>query len=147
MRRLYLATRSPRAGAPVLSWPAGAGGEVGDEGVFGFAGAVGDHLRPAGAAAQAHGFEGLGDGADLVDLDQGGVAGAALDGLANDGGVGDEDVVADELDTAAKSCREPDPAVPVGFGEAVFDAPHRKLGNDRLVAVDHVVSAEDFPGD
>src|ERR1700722_18899784 len=45
-------------------------GEVGDEGVFGFAASVADDAGVAEATGQLDGFEGLGDRADLVDLDE-----------------------------------------------------------------------------
>ena len=100
---MYLAMRSVREALPVLIWPAsGAYGEVGDEGVFGFAGAVADDAGVAEAAGQFDGFEGLGDGADLVDLDQDGVGDLLLDSLLEALGVGDEEVVADELDLVAE---------------------------------------------
>ena len=73
------------------------------------------------AAAELDGFEGLGDGADLVDLDQDGVGDLLLDALLQALGVGDEEVVADELDCVADVFGEELPAVPVVFGEAVFD--------------------------
>ena len=59
----------------------------------------------AGLAADRHRLEGLGDGADLVDLDQRGVrerrpmASAMMAGLVH------EDVVADELDAVAEPLR------------------------------------------
>src|ERR1700722_13009324 len=43
----------------------GAYGEVGDEGVFGFAAAVADDAGVAEATGEFNGFEGLRDGADL----------------------------------------------------------------------------------
>ena len=101
---------------------AGAYGEVGDEGVFGFAGAVADDGGVAEAAAELDGIEGLGDGADLVDLDEDRVGDFFLDSVAQAEGVGDEEVVADELDFVAKDFGEMLPAGPVVFGEAVFDA-------------------------
>ena len=60
---------------------AGGDGEVGDEGVFGFAGAVGDDGGVAVAAGQVDGFEGFADRADLVDFDQDGVGDSLLDAL------------------------------------------------------------------
>jgi hypothetical protein len=51
-----------------------------------------------------------------------------ISGRGDDGRVGDEQVVADNLDAVAESLSERNPAVPVGFGEAVFDAPHRDNG-------------------
>ena len=84
---------------------AGAGGdrEVGDRRVLGLAGAVGDHGRVAGLAGDADRLEGLGQGADLVDLDQDRVADAELDAAPQPLGVGDEEVVADQLDPRSPS--------------------------------------------
>jgi hypothetical protein len=48
----------------------------------------------------------LGDGADLVDLDQRGVGDAPADGLGDDRRVGDEDVVADQLQVPAEPLGE-----------------------------------------
>ena len=77
-----MATRSVRLGAPVLIWPALSGhGQVGDGGVFGLAGAVGDDGGVAGAVGHLDGVQGLGQGADLVDLDEDGVGDAQLDAL------------------------------------------------------------------
>ena len=79
---LYFATRSVRLGAPVLIWPAFTrNGDVGDGGVLGLAGAVGDDGRPAGAVRHLDGVERLGQGADLVELDENGVGRAELDAL------------------------------------------------------------------
>ena len=87
---------------------AGAYGEVGDEGVFGFAGAVADDRGVAVATSQLDGVEGLGDGADLVDFDEDGVGDFLLDSLLEALGVGDEEVVADELDEVAYLLGEED---------------------------------------
>ncbi len=73
MRRswLYFATRSVREAEPVLICPQfGGHREVGDGRVLGLAAAVAHHAGVAGAAGQGHAVEGLGEGADLVDLDQ-----------------------------------------------------------------------------
>ena len=66
--------------------------------------------------------EGFRDGADLVDLNEDGVGHLLVDSLLEALGVGDEEVVADELDAVADVFGEELPAVPVVFGEAVFDA-------------------------
>ncbi len=83
--------------------------------------AVADDGGVAEAAGEFDGFEGFGDGADLVDLDQDGVGDLLLDSLLQALRVGDEEVVADELDFVADLLGEELPAVPVVFGEAVFD--------------------------
>ena len=66
-RRLYLATRSERAGAPVLIWPAfGRDREVGDRRVLGLARAVRDHGRVARLLREPDRVERLGQRPDLV---------------------------------------------------------------------------------
>src|SRR5215208_5752050 len=103
---------------------AGVGGddEVGDGGVLRLAGAVADHGGPAGALGRLHGLKRLGERADLVELDQDGVGGALGDAAPEAGGVGDEEVVADELDALAEAAGEGGPAGPVVLGHAVLDA-------------------------
>jgi hypothetical protein len=56
--------------------------DVGDGGVFGFAGAVRDHRGVARALGHLDGGEGFGQRADLVDLDQDGVGDALADAFA-----------------------------------------------------------------
>ena len=109
--------------------------KVGDERVRSFAGAMRDHLGVRGLTADRDGFECLGDGADLVELDQGSVGDASVHGVSDDCGVGDEDVVADELHPIAETLREAGPAIPIVLGQAVFDGPDRVAANERLVVV------------
>ena len=45
-------------------------GDIGNGGVLGLAGAVGDDCRPACAVSHLDSVESLGQGADLVDLDE-----------------------------------------------------------------------------
>ena len=91
----------------------GSGGdsEIGDEGVFGFAGAVGDHGIVAGLAGELDGLDRFGDRANLIELDEDGVGDAFVDAAGEALGVGDEDVVAHELNfllggIAAEEIRE-----------------------------------------
>ena len=117
-----MATRSLRAGRARLDLPAvGRDREVGDGDVFGLTAAVRHHRGVAGAAREQHGVERLRQRADLVDLDQDRVRHAALDALREAGGVGDEEVVADELDAVAEPLGDREPAFPVVLGHAVFD--------------------------
>src|SRR3546814_1945269 len=57
-------------------------------------------------------FQGFGERADLVDLDQDRVAHAALDAFLEDARVGDEQVVADQLHLLAKARGQLRPAIP-----------------------------------
>ena len=59
-----------------------------------------------------HGVQRLGQGADLVDLDQDRVGDAALDALGQDLRVGDEQVVADELDLGPQRSGQRAPSRP-----------------------------------
>ena len=54
---------------------------------------------------QRHGVEGLGERADLIDLDEDRVGHTGVDAALEPLGVGDEDVVADQLDPVADRCR------------------------------------------
>ena len=104
----------------------GGDGDVGDGAVFGLAGAVAEHGGVGVFLGHLHGIEGLGERADLVHLDEDGVGHAELDALGEELGVGDEEVVADELGGLAELVGEDLPAGPVVFGAAVFD------GDDRV---------------
>jgi hypothetical protein len=93
---LHLATRSERAGAPVLIWPApGCDDQVGDERVLGFTGAVRNDGAVAGPASDIE-FAMLASMPRRIDR-----------------WVGHEHVVANELDAVADAVRELGPAVPV----------------------------------
>ena len=96
-------------------------GQVGDGGVAGLAGAVGDDGGVPGAVGQLDGLQGLGEGADLVELDEDGIAAAKLDALGEAFGVGDEEIVAYQLDPAAQLLREKLPALPVLLVQGVLD--------------------------
>src|SRR5690606_945931 len=87
--------------------------QVGDRRVLGLTGTVGDHRGEAVALRERDGVEGLGEGTDLVELDQQGVRRALLDAAGEALGVGDEQVVADDLDALADAGDELAPAVPL----------------------------------
>ena len=125
---LYFATRSERAGAPVLICPQfGGDREVGDRGVLGLAGAVAHHAAEAVAVREVDGVEGLGERADLVDLHQQRVGGLLADAAPEPLDVGDEQVVADELHLGRRASAVIDAQpVPVLLVERVLD------GDDRV---------------
>jgi hypothetical protein len=66
---------------------------VGNGDVLGLTGSVGDHDTPAGGVGVLGGLDGLGEGTDLVDLEQQRVAGLELDGLLDAERVGDSQVI------------------------------------------------------
>ena len=101
-----------------------------------------DDRGVAGALRGLHGLEGLGEGANLVDLHEQRVCRAQLDAATQAGGVGDKEVVANQLHARAKARRELTPAVPVLLGQAVLDGDDG-VGRDKLVpVVDHLRAGE-----
>src|SRR5271169_767711 len=100
--------------------------EIGEERVFGFAAAMGDDGGVICFARHFDGFDGLTDRANLIELDQDGVADAFGDAARENFWIGDENIVSHELDFFAQVARDDFPAVPIIFGETVFD------GNDGI---------------
>src|ERR1043165_7534089 len=126
-------------GAAVLDLSdVGGDGEVGDEGVFGLAGAVRDDGGAPGAARKLDAVERLGERADLVDLDENRVGDAQLDAFAQELRVGDEEVVADELYARAQLVRQKLPALPVALAHAVFNRDDGILLGPTLPVGDHL---------
>mmetsp|Transcript_74633 Transcript_74633/g.216544 ORF Transcript_74633/g.216544 Transcript_74633/m.216544 type:complete len:369 (+) Transcript_74633:49-1155(+) len=111
--------------------------EVRDERVFRLAGAVGDHHTPTSLLAHLARLDGLGDGPDLVDLQQERVAGGhvALHRLGDALWVRDEEVVADDLHALADVLGEWAVAVPVVLIEGVLDGDHGVLLDPTLVVL------------
>src|SRR5690606_16006751 len=96
-------------------------GEVGDEGVFGFAGAGRNDGKPTGFLSAPDSLEGFGDGADLVEFDQHGIGGLSFDATLDPAEIGGEMIVADQLATMTDGLSQFDPTVPIVLGEGVFD--------------------------
>ena len=92
------------------------------------------HRRVAAAGGQGDGVHRLGERADLVDLDQERVGRALPDAAGEPLGVGDEEVVADELDLVAELRGQLLPAGPVVLVERVLDG-HERIGVDELAVV------------
>lgn len=94
--------------------------QVGDERVLSLAGAMRHHRAPSVLLRQQMSVDGLGDGADLVDLQQQAVAGVLLDGGLDALWVGDGQVVADNLNASAGV--ELRPCRPVVLVERILNA-------------------------
>src|SRR3990167_4309602 len=101
-------------------------GQIGNGAVFGFATAMGDHCGVTGRLGHLDGFQGFGQGTDLVELDQDRVADRLVDAALEDLGVGHEQIVTDQLDLLADLVGQHFPASPVRFVHTVFD------GDDRI---------------
>src|SRR5699024_4618862 len=112
--------------------------QVGDGGVLGLTGAVGHHRGEARAVREVHGVQGLGERADLVDLDQQGVRAALRDAAAETLGVGDEQVVPDQLGLRAEAVGDGLPALPVLLVQRVLDGDQRVRVDELGVVPDHL---------
>ena len=116
--------------------------QIGDCRIFGFAAAMAHNGRPAGTASHINGFEGFGERADLVELDQNRICAAELDALCQPLSIGYEQIVADELNLVADFLCQRGPAVPVIFGKAVFEAHDWIFRCPFCPVVDHVIRAD-----
>mmetsp|Transcript_18383 Transcript_18383/g.47316 ORF Transcript_18383/g.47316 Transcript_18383/m.47316 type:complete len:211 (+) Transcript_18383:255-887(+) len=112
--------------------------KVGNEGVLGLAGAVRGHDAPATLLAELHRIDGLSHGADLVDLQQQRVARAHLQSLLDARWVGDEEVVAHDLDLGANRVHHRLVRVPVVLVEGILDGHQRVLRDPGLVILNQL---------
>src|SRR5690606_38974493 len=101
-------------------------GQVGNGAVLGFTRTVGNYRGVTGGLGHLDGFQGLGQRANLVELDQDRIADALVDALLENLGVGHEQVVTDQLYLLTDLVGQHLPARPVGLVHAIFD------GNDRV---------------
>ena len=85
------------------------------------------------------GVERFGERTDLVHLDEDGVGTAFVDAALEELDVGDEQVVADDLDAIAEGVVELLPAGPVVFVEAVLDGVDGVVLDEGRVELDHLV--------
>ena len=77
--------------------------------------------RVASTLCHLDGLQCLGQGTNLVDLDEDGVAQSTGDAIGQALGVRDKEVITDELHLAAKSIREHLPALEVILSHAIFN--------------------------
>src|SRR5205085_1157209 len=116
----------------------GADCEVRDGGVLGLARTMRNNGAVVRVLRHFHRVERFSDRTDLIQLDEERVADALRDAALEDFGIRDEHVVADELDAGPKYARQHLPAVPVAFGQAVFDRNDRVFAQPILVEPDHL---------
>src|SRR5687768_11351446 len=101
--------------------------EIGDERIFSFTGTVRNDRRAFVSLRELDAVECFRERADLVDLDQNRVCDAEIDSFLQKLGIGDEEIVANELYTTTEFIRQQSPPVPIVFAHAVFYAKHRTL--------------------
>ena len=93
---------------------------VSDGDILGLTGAVGDHDAPVGSVGVLSSLDRLGEGPDLVDLEEKGIASLKVDGLLDALGVGDSQIITDDLDVLGLV--EVAPCLPVVLSEGVLNA-------------------------
>jgi hypothetical protein len=96
-------------------------GEISDEGVFRFARAMRDDVVPAGFPTGFDRPHRLGEGADLIELDEHRVGRTLFDSAADKGRVGHIEIIAYDLDPITKHGVMGTKGFPIVFGEAVLD--------------------------
>jgi hypothetical protein len=107
--------------------------DVGNGDVLSLTGTVRNHDTPASGEGVLGGVDGLGNGTDLVDLEEKSVASLGLDSLLDELRVGDGKVIADNLEVGGLV--EVAPGLPVVLGEGVLDRNNGVLGGELLVLV------------
>lgn len=95
--------------------------DVGDGDILSLSGTVGDHDSPSSVVRVLGSLDRLGKGSDLVDLEEKGVAALLLDGLLDALGVGDGQVISDNLAAGSRGLVEVRPGSPVILGEGVLN--------------------------
>src|SRR5580700_8468569 len=118
---------------------AGRDGEIGDGRVFGLSRTMGDNRAETGLLRHRYAIERLGERSDLVHLDEDCVRGGFFDAAFEEAHVGDEEIVADELDALPERLRQRHPAGPIALREAVFDRDDRIVVTELGVERDHIV--------
>lgn len=105
---------------------------------------MGDHDTPVVGVGVLSGLNGLGQGTDLVDLQQKSVARLELDGLLDAEGVGDSQIITDNLEVGGLV--EVAPGLPVVLSEGVLDGDNGVLGSQRLVEIGQLLVGEPLGG-
>ena len=111
----------------------GCNNKVSNGGVLGLTGTVGNNCGVTCALSHLDSLEGLGQGTNLVDLDEDGVTSVNLNALLQALSVGNKEVVADELDLLAQTLGKDLPTVPVLLCKAVLDGDDWELLDHFLV--------------
>lgn len=114
--------------------------QIADERVLGLAGTVRDHGAPAVLLGQQMGGNGLGDGTDLVNLQQQAVAGLLLHSGGNALGVGHGQIVTHNLDGGGTG--QVGPGLPVVLVEGILNGDNGEVLDELLVHVGQLVGRQ-----
>ena len=88
---------------------------------------------------ELHGGEGFSQGTDLVDLDEDGIGGGAVDAALEEFYVSDKEIVTDELHIVTDFVSEFFPTGPVVFVAAILNADDGIFFDELGVEIDHLV--------
>ena len=89
-------------------------------------------------------LDGLGDSSDLVDLEQQGIAGVLLNGGGDTDGVGDGQVIADDLDVGGAG--QVGPGRPVILIKGILDRDNGIVGSEVLVELSELLTGQVLGG-
>ncbi len=137
-----MAVRSPRAGAPVLIWPQPNATAIS---VLRFARAVAHHDAVAGRSGERGRLHGLGHGPDLIDFEQQRVPRPAPYAHAQPFHIGDEHVVAHQLQAGAGPSGQLGHGVEVVLEEGILQAYERIPVPERKVHVSKFTGGKVLP--
>src|ERR1044072_8028275 len=100
-----------------------------------------DDYSVRAALGQLDALHGLGERADLVDLDQDRVADTLLDAAAEPVNIGHEEIIAHQLDPVLQRLGQVAPPAPIASGQAILDRHNRVAVDPPGVEIDHFLRA------
>src|SRR5579884_3887655 len=114
--------------------------EVGDEGVFGFAGTMRNDRGISVPPGQVDSVNRFRNSPDLVQLNEDGIGHALVNTLPQTLRVRNKNIVTDKLDLVIKLLRQPFPAIPIILGKTILDRNDRVLPHPVGIKRDHFIS-------
>ena len=103
---------------------------------------MGRHRPETCRICHANGFERLGQGANLIQLDQNRIRTPLGDTTLQDLWIRHEEIVPDELDLVPKRFRHERPAIPIVLRQTVFDGDDRIARHPICPEIDHLRGIE-----
>ena len=116
--------------------------EIGDVVVLGLSRSVAGHDAPSVLLGKLDGIDRLGDGTDLVDLKEQAVGRSLLNGLLDLNGVGDGEVVANNLNLLSDLAADLGPVVPIVLVKGILNGDDGVLVAKLLVEGNHLITSE-----
>ena len=107
--------------------------------IFGFAGTMRHDGAIAGMLGKQDCVDSLGEGADLVGLDQNRIGAFLGDAALQELDIGDKQIIANQLDAVTQTLGEDFPVGPIVLGKAVFDRNYGVVVDNPSIPVNEVV--------